>query len=288
MNSEVNGCCQQLPETARREAIAPPSPPATSNNSYQDGKSPEKKQHTDTSSLPETTGRCPIRFLDSRSPEDIAEYFRMHRHEIPRSHEICVKRYQSNEQSIRELDAKYGDLVNMIQGLGAKHRPLLPRTETEQARDGPASNGERIAQWSAELSDEVAMEANAACGHLDNEQCIPLKLEEDRQLHLDHPLRDIRVGESPSRPWGLPVPITSDDSIPSRGSVRSCSRGPAETPRERPSAARPKDHRQTKSKRLAGNDFAVDEKPHMLFTGPVFIGYSPEQAATILKQNDAG
>ena len=36
---------------------------------------------------------CPIRFLDQHSPVEAATYFENHKHEIPRSHEICVKRY---------------------------------------------------------------------------------------------------------------------------------------------------------------------------------------------------
>ena len=61
----------------------------------------------------ESTVKCPIRFLDDHSPEEVAKYFENHKHEIPRSHEVCVKRYQTNEESIRQLDAKYGNLVNM-------------------------------------------------------------------------------------------------------------------------------------------------------------------------------
>ena len=51
---------------------------------------------------------CPIRYMDQHSPEEIAKYFEAHKHELPRSHELCVKRFQDNDASIRQLDAKYG------------------------------------------------------------------------------------------------------------------------------------------------------------------------------------
>ena len=62
---------------------------------------------------PENTdvGVCPIRFLDQHSPEEVATYFEKHKHELPRSHEVCVRRYQKNEEQIRKLDAKYGSPV---------------------------------------------------------------------------------------------------------------------------------------------------------------------------------
>ena len=44
--------------------------------------------------------RCPIRYLDKHSPEEIAEYVERHKHEIPRSHAICVKRYQRDPQNM--------------------------------------------------------------------------------------------------------------------------------------------------------------------------------------------
>ena len=44
-----------------------------------------------------------------------------------------MRRYQSNEEQIRQLDAKYGNLVSMIQGLGAKHKEMLPEEPGEEA-----------------------------------------------------------------------------------------------------------------------------------------------------------
>ena len=33
--------------------------------------------------------------------------------------------------------------------------------------------------------------------------------EEERVSHFDRPMKDVRVGESPSRPWGIQVPISA-------------------------------------------------------------------------------
>ena len=137
---------------------------------------------------------CPIRFLDQYSPEDIAKYFEEHKHELPRSHELCVKRFQANAESIRELDAKYGNLVNMIQGLGHKHQPMLVTTASQEpaVSEGAAKgSNQKIQRWAEGVSDEPAQD-NAA--------------NQDRTSHFDRPLKDVRVGESPSRPWGMPIP----------------------------------------------------------------------------------
>ena len=146
---------------------------------------------------------CPIRFLKQHSPEEVAAYFEEHKHELPRSHEICVKRFGTDEESIRTLDAKYGSLVNMIQGLGKKHEPMLPQephpeviaeTEEEQV------SKKKIRNWAAGVDSDDA----------DVTQELGVKVEDDqedtRESRFDRPLRDVRLGESPSRPWGVHVP----------------------------------------------------------------------------------
>ncbi|KAL9061274.1 MAG: hypothetical protein Q9162_000148 [Coniocarpon cinnabarinum] len=137
---------------------------------------------------------CPIRFLDQHSPEDIAKYFEEHKHELPRSHEVCVKRFQANAESIRELDAKYGNLVAMIQGLGHKHQPMLhvnPDSEPAAAPATVSGRQSQIEDWAKAVSDQGAGDVNAL---------------ESRIGRFDRPLKDVRVGESPSRPWGVPIP----------------------------------------------------------------------------------
>ncbi|KAI9654417.1 MAG: hypothetical protein M1831_005383 [Alyxoria varia] len=139
--------------------------------------------------------RCPIRFLNQQNPKEIAAFFEEHKHELPRSHELCIKRFQDNAEGVRSLDAKYGDLVNMIYGLGLKHKPLLPEhpeeKQDQEARGRVESPENRISKWANTLqaSEEYPTEDGRA---------------EERVSHFDRPLKDIRVGESPSRPWGEP------------------------------------------------------------------------------------
>ncbi|KAK0911861.1 hypothetical protein LTR91_019123 [Friedmanniomyces endolithicus] len=152
-------------------------------------------------------GVCPIRFMDQHSPEEVATYFEKHKHELPRSHEVCVRRYQSNEEQIRELDAKYGNLVSMIQGLGAKHKELLPHEPAENVEEEEEENDEQMDRKGLE---RVRTWARSVSGQAVNSDDIAVPVgfgdEEDRRSHFDRPLRDIRVGESPSRPWGISVP----------------------------------------------------------------------------------
>ena len=170
-----------------------------------------------TSPPPSATGstsKCPIRYLDERSPEEIARYFETHKHEIPRSHEVCVKRYQSNEESIRQLDAKYGNLVSMIQGLGVTHKPLLPTKEEEEHVEIERRSIEKVEKWAESVKsvpDNVStLNANPN--------------DDDREGHFDRPLEEIRVGESPSRPWGVRVPIEREVA-PSASVSLGCSSG---------------------------------------------------------------
>lgn len=163
-----------------------------------------------------SAAKCPIRYLDQHSPEEVARYFETHKHEIPRSHEVCVKRYQRNEEDIRKLDAKYGNLVSMIQGLGQKHQPMLPANQEEEGVDEELerTSNERVENWAKAVSaDGVGQE----------EPEPEPEEEEDRESRFDRPLKEIRVGESPSRPWGISVPIFD----PPLGEERTASPPPA-------------------------------------------------------------
>ncbi|TGO65036.1 hypothetical protein BCON_0004g00330 [Botryotinia convoluta] len=141
--------------------------------------------------------QCPIRYLNQHSPEEIARYFEIHKHEVPRSHEICVKRYQRNEDDVRMLDAKYGNLVSMIQGLGQKHQPMLPTKEEQEAYEVEHASNERVENW----ANNVSVDGNDS---LPGSQSTPA---DDRESRFDRPMKEVRVGESPSRPWGISVPI---------------------------------------------------------------------------------
>lgn len=172
---------------------------------------------THVSAPPSAAGsnKCPIRFLDQHSPEEVARYFETHKHEIPRSHEVCVKRYQRNENDIRKLDAKYGDLVSMLQGLGQKHQPMLPAKDDGMEEDYEVEkrSNERVESWAKAVSHDGVDPAEAATN--------PTEPEDDRESRFDRPLKEVRVGESPSRPWGIAVPFDQppaphygDDEIP--------------------------------------------------------------------------
>lgn len=171
---------------------------------------------------------CPIRFLDQHSPEEVAQYFEKHKHELPRSHEICVKRYQSNEASIRELDQKYGSLVTMIQGLGQVHQPMLPETPEDEPdqNDAGANPNDRVERWATTVAGSLQGISGAVDGNVEHDEAVDEE-EEDRQPHFDRPLKDVRVGESPSRPWGITVPDIVGDGEAAKSDHTA---SPRETP----------------------------------------------------------
>jgi hypothetical protein len=284
---------------------------------------------------------CPIRFLDQHSPEEVAAYFELHKHELPRSHEICVKRYQSNEEQIRELDAKYGNIVSMIQGLGQKHVSLLPENlgddhhDAEQDfDDDERASHEKIRKWASTVYTGPDAPAEDKEGG---------ETEEERLPRFDRPLRDVRLGESPSRPWGIQVPIDVQDRAESVSPIVAAaaepqvSQPPLETQSEKPKGrcpfgfdqqkpseeekevepvsgpvakpaqeqvvtpdanteAKPTFVRQSQfeasaEKRVAEQPVFIkteageqkNEAAQMVFTGPVFIGYSVQEAMTVLQ-----
>lgn len=207
--------------------------------------------------------RCPIRFLDQHSPEEVAHYVETHKHELPRSHAICLKRYNKNEEQIRKMDAKYGNLVNMISGLGQFHQSMLASAEpgTAGAEGGVPSGGgggvvlgvgdheeeevdratlhkdshERVKKWANGVSASTGSEdadgednGNSGGSHdngdddgeggaeprgrrrsLESSGSGGDNTEPKRESHFDRPLKEVRLGESPSRPWGIAVPISS-------------------------------------------------------------------------------
>ncbi|KAG8533595.1 uncharacterized protein KY384_001335 [Bacidia gigantensis] len=265
--------CPFSPGSAEPGALPPGHPTAqvnpstSSQNTAQkatDAHSQDPVPKSRSLSMNDSIAKCPIRLLDERSPEEIANFFETHKHEVPRSHEICVRRYQSNEQSIRSLDAKYGDLVNMVKGLGLKHQSMLPPKDDDQSSATPKSNP-AVEEWATIISAGPKTEHNL-------EEVQEEGSQDARVGHFDRPLRDIRVGESPSRPWGIHVPDqhhpVTDDAPRRHSQTNSKQPTPAEMPQIDP---------QLRSHSKAST-------PQMLFTGPVFIGYPPEQIATILAQ----
>ena len=299
-----------------------PTPPDARGQTVKDPIAAEIQRTDFASPPPSPTGsasKCPIRFLDQHSPEEVAKYFENHKHEIPRSHEICVKRYQSNTESIRQLDAKYGNLVSMIQGLGIKHQSLLPAKEEEkgEAEVMEQESVAKVEKWAEYVDD--APEGTT----MDNTQSNNEEGEDDRKGYFDRPFKEIRVGESPSRPWGISVPfvegldlsttsarISHVDSVQSRAPSQhdeiipekakgSCPFGggaiqnPHKAEAESRSRTEPlNDDRQSKPKApqvpQVPKIAETAPQPRMLFTGPVFIGYPAEQAAELMQQYGIG
>ncbi|KAK7408958.1 hypothetical protein QQX98_008836 [Neonectria punicea] len=145
-----------------------------------------------------SAGKCPIRYMDKHSPQEIAHYVETHKHELPRSHEVCLRRYQRDEE-VKKMDSKYGDIVSMIEGLGQLHQPMLPETDEGPHRpsDVVQPPNERVENW----AQAVSVNSDP------DEPQAPMQADDDRQNHFDRPLKEIRVGESPSRPWGISVPV---------------------------------------------------------------------------------
>ncbi|KAL2864887.1 uncharacterized protein BJX67DRAFT_194767 [Aspergillus lucknowensis] len=257
--------------------------------------------------------RCPIRFLDQHSPEEIADYVERHKHEIPRSHAICVKQHSG---SSRQMDAKYGDLTNMIRGLSEKHQVFLPDQGTRTA----SSSVGRVEKWAEEvkLKSELDTELDTP-----KEEAGANENDEDRTGHFDRPMREVRVGESPSRPWGIHVPITPPPAPESAASSPSARNSTADKPTNFPAihgvetnarkagrcpfghgaAVPPPDRPATVTAAVrdeepvgiagdaadTGDEGGADAPPkdlpaHVVFNGPVFFGYSPKQTATFMQQ----
>ncbi|KAG5983607.1 hypothetical protein E4U43_006256, partial [Claviceps pusilla] len=150
------------------------------------------------------SSKCPIRFMDKHSPEEIAHYVETHKHALPRSHEVCVRRYQRNETQMKKIDSKYGNIVSMIEGLSHIHQPMLPDSEgaggtADVHKDGGGDDSnERVEHWAHGVSGiEGPDDVNELVESAD----------EDRTSHFERPLKEVRVGESPSRPWGISVPV---------------------------------------------------------------------------------
>lgn len=283
------------------------------------------------------TGVCPIRFLDQHSPEEVATYFEKHKHELPRSHEVCVRRYQGDEKQVRELDARYGNMVQMIRGLGEKHVNFLPKEPDEGDGGGDVDDSkdhgeeEKVRQWASSVSIQGLREPGGSRSELGATDA-EAEGEEVRESHFSRPLRDVRVGESPSRPWGVPVPAAFLERADSEGTSHPAQVNPApfeahparkdadEGPIPKkarcpfaPGAAALADapntesHRQRADLAASEADAASPQSPEpgtakqptpesgrdrshrqVLFTGPVLIGYSPEDAARFLRESGLG
>ncbi|KAH8730868.1 hypothetical protein GQ44DRAFT_768037 [Phaeosphaeriaceae sp. PMI808] len=277
---------------------------------------------------------CPIRFLDQHHPEEVAKYFEKHKHELPRSHEVCITRFQSNQESIELLDRKYGNMVNMIQGLGQKHQAWLPDEPEEAIEEEPevelAAGGKadaKVERWAKAVSASLHEGTSSV-----EEEPEDHGMDETRTAQFDRPMKEVRLGESPSRPWGITIPpkYTDAHSSSSVGSAPTASppiplktdRPIGETPQK--TGKCPFDHlvmgktpEQTRTQSLPQpNPFTEPITPHappvggqsqphtqrqdsripetpktipqMVFNGPVFLGYPPDQLLTLLQNSNLG
>lgn len=106
-----------------------------------------------------------------------------------------------------------------------------------------------------------------------------------RVPRFERPLRDIRVGESPSRPWGISVPVGKSparSATPSEHVVQSTkplsiAQNPEPILNPHPSIGE-KNYDEPKQEHRHSNI-----QPQIVFNGPVFFGYSAEQAALFLQ-----
>jgi hypothetical protein len=245
-------------------------------------------------------------------------------------------RYQSNEDQIKQLDAKYGNLVSMIAGLGQRHKDMLP-PEPEDQEQGEeivedALSGEQVRKWAKSVSAEAVADEDAI---EDDNPDAP----EVRVSHFDRPMRDIRVGESPSRPWGISIPAEyvekanseHDNKLAPRVSAPAKLEQPPQQKPEESTAEQPpprcpfghgagpkppghdvtpatlplppkvdkREYDATSNQAVANepptfiahtaaSNAQSENAPKMVFNGPVFIGYSAEDAAKILKLSGYG
>jgi hypothetical protein len=113
----------------------------------------------------------------------------------------------------------------MIQGLGQVHQPMLPENpddEVEEEEDTPDSK-DRVQKWATTVAGSLQGVENVA----DVVEQVEDAEEEERQPHFDRPLKDVRVGESPSRPWGITVPDIMAEGLAAKSDHTA---SPRETP----------------------------------------------------------
>lgn len=203
----------------------------------------------------------------------------------------------------------------MIQGLGQKHQPMLPEVPDDEAviEDGAEepNSKDKVQNWATAVSVSLHDEVEEA-----NEVAIE---DEDRESHFDRHLKDVRVGESPTRPWGIPVPVRYETKSGISAANSDPTASPLETPqlqeaKQPPKAKCPFDHQNTQPSAEAPKEQepapepptqqqqqppqpsatqphatqALPKPAQMVFTGPVFIGFGMDQALALLQQSGIG
>lgn len=170
-----------------------------------------------------------------------------------------------------------------------KHQSLLPATEEleqEQEQDEQASQ-KKIERWASDVREVPASQAVAGMGAAaegDARADVVEKEEEDeREGRFERSLKEIRVGESSSRPWGISLPLAADvhpDSLRRIVGDRGHSTGGQRDESKETISMAPLPDIQPNKASTTGQE----DGKRMVFTGPVFIGYSGEQAAALLQR----
>ena len=174
----------------------------------------------------------------------------------------------------------------MIQGLGQKHQPMLhTKSAEENVSQARTDQDVKVEEWAEEVDGEehrIPEIKSEPPDDIDNNA-------EERTSHFDRPLKEIRVGESPSRPWGISVPFGAN--IPASAASHHDKPGLVnEVNSNRPEPRTPPagSHNGGDMKRPRKSAEAGERQPSMLFTGPVFIGYAPDQIADIIQRAGLG
>ena len=260
--------------------------------------------------------RCPIRYMDQHTPEEVAEFVEKHKNELPRSHAVCVQRYQRDSLSMRKLDAKYGrSRSSMIRGLGEKHQAFLPGHSSNgggvvgrsAVEDVSSSDPRQATPEEEEDREGLPLREVPRVGDEDEDdrhfqQEVPMVVGEeddtDREGHFQRPLREVRVGESPSRPWGIHVPADylavhdndDDDNNNNNNLLRQQQEEKRHEEVEPLKRHCPFHHHGPAAEKGKKKDQAVNTNSSsssvarpIVFNGPVFFGYSPEQTMAFLQ-----
>jgi proteasome activator subunit 4 len=219
--------------------------------------------------------------------------------------------------------------------LGQKHQVWLPEDPEDAIEEEPEV--EPHMSTAAKADTKVQNWASAVSASLHDGTPPPEESEvhahdETRDTDFDRPLKEVRVGESPSRPWGISIPAkyTNAESSSSVGSQPTASpqlpldtgrsigetpqktgkcpfdhRAMGQTPGQQPpqSAPQPQSQPGLTTPRMAPVEplpqpqirepqslEAENPKmiPQMVFNGPVFLGYPPDQLLVLLQNSNLG
>jgi len=213
--------------------------------------------------------------------------------------------------ALRSLDSKYANIVSMVKDLGQVHKPIFPSPDdiaVDDDEEGCLSHPEHdVENWAKAVHDGQDGDHPES-----NEQA-------DRQPRFDRPLSDIRVGESPTRPWGIKIP----ESFEANGKTASQQSDPTASPDEgveskhtrsknpdlscpfhfvgsKPGIKAPpeianatderkqgiKTEKNKKGKSSPKSQVKKNPMQRIIFNGPVFFGYAADQAMAFLSHQE--